>query len=49
MYCVKFILESFINEETEVPIPSGDVSPPDISLSGPQNRIVVYNFVPRIL
>jgi len=37
---IKCILESFIGEETKVPIPFRDVSPPDISLSGPQNNFV---------
>ena len=36
--CIKFILESFINEETKVPISFREVSPPDISLSGPQKQ-----------
>jgi hypothetical protein len=44
-----YVLESFMNEETKVPISFRDLSPPDISLSGPQNKNVVHNSIPRIL
>jgi hypothetical protein len=47
--CIKFIIESFIYEETKVPLPLTHVSPPDTYLSGPLDKNVVRNSLPRIL